>query len=112
MAEEVAMELKLDQIRGDYVSLVEKVKKENEQAAAKVEKKIKEEKHDFEDRPEVRNCPTCRQKIVGRAITVEKIAAQVFPVKDQTAPLLPPASDSSSEDSDSDSHFDSDSDSD
>ena len=29
-------------------------------------------------RPEVRHCPTCRQRIVGRATLVEKIAAQVF----------------------------------
>ena len=29
-------------------------------------------------RPEVRYCPTCRQRIVGRATLVEKIAAQVF----------------------------------
>ena len=29
-------------------------------------------------RPEVRHCPTCRQRIVGRATIVEKIAAQVF----------------------------------
>ena len=28
-------------------------------------------------RPEVRHCPTCRQRIVGRATLVEKIAAQV-----------------------------------
>merc|ERR1719365_465687 len=30
------------------------------------------------NRPEVRHCPTCRQRIVGRATLVEKIAAQVF----------------------------------
>jgi len=29
------------------------------------------------NRPEVRHCPTCRQRIVGRATLVEKIAAQV-----------------------------------
>ena len=29
-------------------------------------------------RPEVRHCPTCRQRIVGRATLVEKIAAQVL----------------------------------
>ena len=29
-------------------------------------------------RPELRHCPTCRQRIVGRATLVEKIAAQVF----------------------------------
>ena len=30
-------------------------------------------------RPEVRHCPTCRQRIVGRATLVEKIAVQVLP---------------------------------
>jgi len=34
-------------------------------------------------RPEVRHCPTCRQRIVGRATLVEKIAAQVFSDKDK-----------------------------
>merc|ERR1712037_470051 len=33
------------------------------------------------NRPEVRHCPTCRQRIVGRATLVEKIAAQVFKLK-------------------------------
>jgi len=35
-------------------------------------------------RPEVRHCPTCRQRIVGRATLVEKIAAQVFLDKDRS----------------------------
>jgi len=34
-------------------------------------------------RPEVRHCPTCRQRIVGRATLVEKIAAQIFSNKDK-----------------------------
>ena len=29
-------------------------------------------------RPEVRKCPTCRQGIVGRATTMEKISATLF----------------------------------
>jgi len=37
-------------------------------------------------RPEVRHCPTCRQRIVGRATLVEKIAAQIFMGKDGTGP--------------------------
>ena len=36
-------------------------------------------------RPEVRYCPTCRQRIVGRATLVEKIAAQVFSDKVSTS---------------------------
>jgi len=36
-------------------------------------------------RPEVRHCPTCRQRIVGRATLVEKIAAQVFAGKENSA---------------------------
>ena len=40
-------------------------------------------------RPEVRHCPTCRQRIVGRATLVEKIAAQVFsPDKDRATSML------------------------
>eukprot|EP00092_Neocalanus_flemingeri_P041239 GFUD01044899.1.p1 GENE.GFUD01044899.1~~GFUD01044899.1.p1 ORF type:complete len:283 (+),score=89.35 GFUD01044899.1:55-903(+) len=35
-------------------------------------------------RPEVRHCPTCRQRIVGRATLVEKIAAQIFSTKDKS----------------------------
>merc|ERR1739838_1269499 len=35
------------------------------------------------NRPEVRHCPTCRQRIVGRATLVEKIAAQVFTEQDK-----------------------------
>lgn len=34
-------------------------------------------------RPEVRHCPTCRQRIVGRATLVEKIAVQVFSGTDE-----------------------------
>jgi len=37
-------------------------------------------------RPEVRHCPTCRQRIVGRATLVEKIAAQIFTGKDASGP--------------------------
>merc|ERR1712106_493827 len=37
-------------------------------------------------RPEVRHCPTCRQRIVGRATLVEKIAAQIFSGKDSSGP--------------------------
>jgi len=36
------------------------------------------------NRPEVRHCPTCRQRIVGRATLVEKIAAQVFTELDKS----------------------------
>jgi len=36
------------------------------------------------NRPEVRHCPTCRQRIVGRATLVEKIAAQVFEKEKQS----------------------------
>lgn len=40
-------------------------------------------------RPEVRHCPTCRQRIVGRATLVEKIAAQVFtPDKDRSTSVM------------------------
>merc|ERR1711879_69087 len=40
-------------------------------------------------RPEVRHCPTCRQRIVGRATLVEKIAEQVFsPDKDRATSML------------------------
>jgi len=35
-------------------------------------------------RPEVRHCPTCRQRIVGRATLVEKIAAQVYSGKEKS----------------------------
>jgi len=38
------------------------------------------------NRPEVRHCPTCRQRIVGRATLVEKIAAQVFTEQDKPRP--------------------------
>jgi len=34
----------------------------------------------------VRHCPTCRQRIVGRATLVEKIAAQIFTGKDASGP--------------------------
>jgi len=37
------------------------------------------------NRPEVRHCPTCRQRIVGRATLVEKIAAQVFTAEQDKA---------------------------
>ena len=49
---EAALQEKLDQIKTDYLALVEKIKSENVKAAADLEKKLLKDEEDFKDKQE------------------------------------------------------------